>query len=236
MSTANANSLTSLPMADDCWRKIGISGDRSCPELQTYIHCRSCPVYSRAARTFFDREAPEGYLEEWTRLLSREKQVVDSDSLSVLIFRLSGEWLALPTRLMSEVTHPRPVHRVPHRSNESLLGLVSIRGQLQLCVSMHGMLGVAPLAGNEADALPGDVTGKMIHPRLIVLERKGQRWVFPADDVRGVARIPRGEFQTVPSTLTRVSSFSQAVFPWNTHIVGLLDDERVLLALRSLGL
>jgi len=225
-----------LPLADDCWRRIGINGDRTCPELEVYIHCRSCPVYAKAARTFFDREAPEGYLDEWTRLLSREKQAVDSDSLSVLIFRLQGEWLALPTKLLSEVTHLRPVHRIPHRSHESFLGLVSIRGQLQLCVSLHGLLGVAPLEGNETDAHPGDATGKMIHPRLVVIERKTQRWVFPADDVRGVGRIPRVQFQSVPSTLTRVSSFSRAVFSWRTHTVGLLDEERVLSAFRSVGL
>ena len=37
---------------------------------------------------------------------------------------------------------PRPVHRIPHRSNDVLIGLVNLRGQLQLCVSLHGLLGV----------------------------------------------------------------------------------------------
>ena len=228
--------VTAVATADDCWRRIGINGDRTCPELEVYIHCRSCPVYAKAARTFFDRPAPEGYLGEWTQLLASEKQVVNSDSLSVLIFRLAGEWLALPTKLLSEVTHPRPIHRVPHRSHDSLLGLVNIRGQLQLCVSLHGLLGVAQSEGNETEALPGDDTGKIIHPRLVVIERKTQRWVFPADDVRGVGRIPRAQFQSVPSTLTRASSFSQAVFSWRNHTVGLLDDERILSAFRSVGL
>ncbi len=32
------------------------------PELSSFIHCRNCPVFAAAARTFFDRPAPEGYL------------------------------------------------------------------------------------------------------------------------------------------------------------------------------
>ena len=59
-----------MPGQDDCWNKIGISGDQSCPELKTFIHCRNCPVFAAAARTFFDRAAPEGYLAEWSRWLA----------------------------------------------------------------------------------------------------------------------------------------------------------------------
>ena len=62
--------------------------------------------------------------------------------VSVLIFRLGVEWLAFRTQTIAEVTTPRPVHRVPHRSNEVLLGLVNLQGQVQLCVSLHGLLGV----------------------------------------------------------------------------------------------
>src|SRR5437764_404262 len=90
---------------DDCWHRIGVSGDRSCPELNSFIHCRNCPVFAAAARTFFDRPAPEGYLAEWTRWLAgsdglgtcgQEKAEGEDDDdalaqregVSVLIFRL----------------------------------------------------------------------------------------------------------------------------------------------------
>ena len=58
------------PVGGDCWNRIGTSGDRTCPELQIHIHCRNCPVFASAARTFFDRPAPEGYLAEWTQWLA----------------------------------------------------------------------------------------------------------------------------------------------------------------------
>ena len=37
------------------------------PRAETHVHCRNCPVFAAAARAFFDRPAPEGYLAEWTR-------------------------------------------------------------------------------------------------------------------------------------------------------------------------
>ena len=57
-------------VAEGCWHRIGVSGDRSCPELASFVHCRNCPVFAAAARGFFDRPAPEGYLAEWTRWLA----------------------------------------------------------------------------------------------------------------------------------------------------------------------
>ena len=34
---------------DDCWNRIGISGDRSCPELVQHVLCRNCPVFEAGA-------------------------------------------------------------------------------------------------------------------------------------------------------------------------------------------
>ncbi len=72
---SGAGSLGRLAVGDGCWNRIGVSGDRSCPELPSFVHCRNCPVFAAAARAFFDRPAPEGYLAEWARWLA------DSDGL-----------------------------------------------------------------------------------------------------------------------------------------------------------
>src|SRR5215472_14146833 len=97
-SCSSSNSpLTTLQFAGtDCWNRIGISGDRSCPELEAHIHCRNCPVFASAARAFFDRPAPEGYLAEWTQWLASSAELAghepgetraesDRDRVSVLI-------------------------------------------------------------------------------------------------------------------------------------------------------
>lgn len=229
----------SLPLATldaHCWNEIGTGGDQSCPELKTYIHCRNCPVHARAAKAFFDRPAPEGYLADWTRLLALEKQAGDGDHVSVLIFRLHDEWLAVAAKALSEVTDPRPVHWIPHRSNAILEGLVNIRGQLLLCVSLHGLLSVDPTAPPSRGGNEGAGGGRESLPRLVVIERKAERWAFLVDEVRSVHRIPQSDLRGLPSTLSRTSHrYSQAVFTWRDRSVGFLDDQRVIAGLGGLG-
>ncbi len=141
-----------------------------------------------------------------------------------MIFRLGAEWLAFRTRTVAEVTTPRPVHRVPHRSNRVFAGLVNLQGRAELCVSLHGLLGVdAPWSSSP--------------PRLVVLRDRdrAETWAFGADEVLGVHRVPRSQWRGVPSTLVNPAvGFSQAVLSWNGRSIGLLDEQRVFAAFRSL--
>src|SRR5215831_16263868 len=99
----------------DCWNRIGVRGDRSCPELATVVHCHNCPVFAAAGRQFLDAPYPDGYLQEWAQRLAAPREEAATDLKSVLIFRLDEEWLALSVEVLIEVTTPRQVHRVPHR-------------------------------------------------------------------------------------------------------------------------
>lgn len=214
---------------NDCWNTIGVRGDRSCPELEKHVHCRNCPVHTEAARSFFDRKAPEGYLGEWTRSLAAPVARAEEFSQSLLLFRLAREWIALRTRVVVEVTRTRPVHRVPHRSNEKLVGLVNLRGQLQLLVALDRLLEVS--RGGEPSQGPEDP-----RTRLVVIRQENEVWVFTAQEVAGVHRFPRGNLNAVPSTLANpLHSFSQAVIHWNEQSVGFLDDQRLFQALRGLA-
>jgi chemotaxis-related protein WspD len=222
-------------------------------------------VFASAARAFFDRPAPEGYLAEWTQwLASSEEQArhqageglaeSDRDRIGVLIFRLGPELLAFRTQTIGEVTATRPVHRIPHRSNTILIGLVNLRGQLQLCVSLHGLLGVDAPSGpaphpqmNYPSQAQGvlvvgekgrDSTGNSTPgSRLVVLRdrERSETWVFAAEEVLGVHRIPRSQMRNVSSALANPEvSFSQAILSWEGRSVSFLDEQRVFAALRSL--
>src|SRR6202051_4814439 len=81
----------------DCWNKIGVNGDGTCRELEQFVHCRNCSVYSAAAAHLLDREPPAGYRRDWTEQFSRAKKRVTPGKMSVVIFRIGSEWLALPT-------------------------------------------------------------------------------------------------------------------------------------------
>lgn len=216
----------SLPLTpvDDCWNRIGVRGDRTCPELPRFVHCHNCTVFATAGRRFLDAPAPEGYQQEWTRRLAAPIEEVSSDLQSVLIFRLGEEWLALPVRVLVEVTPPRPVHRVPHRSG-LLAGLVNIRGELHLCVHLAQVLGLRP----EREADPR-------HARLLVVERDGERWVFPVDAVDQVQRFPLAGLTPTPATVARsVARLTRGVFHVETRAIGLIDDDRLFSTLRARG-
>lgn len=211
----------------DCWNRVGIAGDRSCPELAEHTHCRNCPTYAEAARSFFERPAPPGYLEEWRQALASPPPHQERKDLSVLIFRVAGEWLAWKTRVALEVTPPSPVHRIPHRSNDLLSGLVNLRGQLQLLVSLGGLLRID---GASGPAGPPETR------RFVVVKLEGRVWVFLADEVVGVRRVVRSQLLAVPANLTNPAhSHTEAVIPWEGRSVGLLDERRVGQALAGLN-
>ena len=124
----------------DCWNTIGTAGDGTCPKLAVHVHCRNCPVYSEKGRSLLDRPPPEEYLEEWRAVLVQSKDEDAGQKISVLIFRLGHEWIALKSAFIEEIVPTRIIHSIPHRSSDVLLGLVNVRGELLLCVSLAEIL------------------------------------------------------------------------------------------------
>ena len=41
--------LIVIDAGEQCWNRIGVRGDRSCPELVQYTHCNNCPVFAAEA-------------------------------------------------------------------------------------------------------------------------------------------------------------------------------------------
>ncbi|MFO0928243.1 MAG: chemotaxis protein CheW [Gemmataceae bacterium] len=208
----------------DCWNRVGVWGDRSCPELTRVIHCHNCDVFARAGRQFLDAPSPEGYLQEWTTRLAAPIEEQSADLVGVLVFRLAGEALALPVRVLVEVTNPRPIHRVPHRGGV-LAGLVNIRGELYLAVHLDRVLNI------ERDATAAPAGGQ---PRLLVVRRESDRWVFPVDDVDQVRRLPLHALTGPPATVARsLARLTRGVFHQDGRSIGLIDDERLFATLRA---
>lgn len=221
-ATRPASALTVLDPQEQCWNKIGIRGDRSCPELLKHTHCNNCPVFAAAGRRFLDAPTPTGYLDEWTARLAGRDGTRDGDETSVLVFRLGDEWLALPVAVLVEVTRPRTLHRIPHRGG-LLAGMVNIRGELQLCVRLDLLLGTTVVAGDDEDLR-----------RLVVIRRESEGWVFAADEVDQVHRVLVPDLSSAAPTLARShGKLTRGVFPHENRSVGLLDDARLFQALRE---
>lgn len=219
-----------LHQVNDCWNHIGVEGDRSCVELEKVIHCRNCPVYSTAGRSLLERATPLSYLNEWTAVLAaphEESSWANADqaafrigravdTLSIIIFRLRDELFALPVRVLQEVTHPCAIHTLPHRSNELLLGLVNIRGEILLCASLTHLLGLQT---------PTTLSSR-INLRMLVVGHKDSRWVFPVDEVQRIYRIHLKELKAVPVVVSQASeTYTQGVIDWHNEKVNYLDAE-----------
>ena len=219
-------------MTDDCWNRIGVGGDRTCTQLKTFIHCRNCPVYSDAGRSLLEQELPTGYLEEWTNLLRSSQGVTNAvtaaGTVSVGIFRLCGEWLALPAALFKEVTQISVTHTLPHRSNNILIGLVNIRGEIQLCISLKALLGLEAADANRLNISP------VVYERMVVVEREGSRWVFGVDEIYGIHRILPEQIKNVPATVSKVpDTYTKGIISWQGQSVCYLDDDLLFYTLNK---
>src|SRR5437763_8151703 len=110
----------------NCWSRIGVQGDSSCPELSKFIHCRNCPIYSNAGVQLLNRPLPAEYRRERTEHFSRKKHAAAPARISAVLFRIESEWLGLPTQAFQEVAECRRIHSLPHRGTGLVLGLVNV--------------------------------------------------------------------------------------------------------------
>lgn len=181
---------------DQCWNLIGVwsAGVPSCDKLREVIHCRNCNVYIRIGRDVFEKEIPPEYISEWTKEYSKLKIEKRKSKESIIIFRLDNEWFGLPTKYLYEIIENRKIQSVPHYSGNVLLGLINVRGQIRLGFSLKNLLGVKA----EPDQLNGN-NGAI--RRNIVIQFEDDSYVFPVDEISGVYRFDKQEYQEIPSTV-----------------------------------
>jgi chemotaxis-related protein WspD len=110
------------------------------------------------------------------------------------------------------------MHSVPHRRLGVVLGLVNIRGELFICVSLARLLGLAQ-----------DICRERLRReplRLLVVHAETQRFAFPVDEVHGVHRFNLDELESPPATVAHAQrSFTRGVLRWRRHMVGCLNAE-----------
>jgi len=211
-----------------CWNEIGVPGNATCPELQQVIHCRNCPVYSKAGVQLLDRPLMPEYRRACTDHFAQERKLAGPARQSAVLFRINAEWFALPAPAFQEVAERRPVHSLPHRRQGIVLGLVNVRGELVISVSLAHLLGLTSSPLRE--------TPPTTYDRLLVAKWNGLRFAFPAAEVRGIVRFQTPDLQEPPATLTKSRlSYTQGILHWQDRAVGLLDADLVFSSLnRSL--
>jgi chemotaxis signal transduction protein len=205
-----------LPVLDDCYRTIGVRGDRSCAKLAEVVHCHSCEVLTSAAQRLLHRAPSEAYVAELTALLARPPEISRAADRSVVLFSIGEEHLAVLTREVAEVAvAPQAPRRVPHRSSAAFAGLLNLHGQLELCFWLGPLLG-APRATERARWY------------ALVLAFGGQRWVVLADHIEGVYRTDaRGLLPPPPSSLRKDGALISGLIESQGKLWSLIDVERL---------
>jgi chemotaxis-related protein WspD len=210
---------------DDCWNRIGIHGDRSCPLLVEHIHCRNCSVYSAAATRLLDRYA---LAQEHRVSMHGEELASDVQTRSIVVFRLGEEWLGLPTRCLVEVSPVQTIHSLPHQRSRALLGVANVRGALVACLSLVELLGLGTTVAPASAA--------RIMPRMLIVSADGGPVVVPVDEVDGIHAIEARLLDAASAPAQNTNArFTRGVMQWKNRSLRLLDEEQLLSAVnRSL--
>lgn len=172
--------------------------------------------------SLFDKPFPEGYSKKWIENLKTIPHEEKGFRLSVLVFRVRNEWLALPTSSVRIITAPSFIHKIPYKTSELLMGLKNVEGELRMVVSLLKMLG---LQKEEEVISQGD---ERSYPRDLYFGRSNQDYVFSVDEVDDIASI-RSDVLEKPSSVSKsFVNFTRAFFRYKNRTVGLLDEELLL--------
>lgn len=209
---------------DDCWNRIGIHGDKTCPLLDEHIHCRNCSVYSAAATRLLDRYS----LQQDQREAVVGKVEIDVKTRSLLMFRLGEEWLGLATRSLVEVAPMQAIHSLPHQRSRALLGVANVRGALVACLSLVELL--------DLDGSVAPVSGGRVMPRMLIIAAHGGPVVVPVDEVDGIHAIDERILDAASQSGAQVSAkYTRGVLQYRGRSLRWLDEEQLLSAVtRSL--
>ncbi|MEL6939403.1 MAG: chemotaxis protein CheW [Cyanobacteria bacterium J06598_1] len=185
------------------------------------------------------RPAPASYrAEQSIQLAAPLPRTILAKSRSVIVFRLCQEWFALPAGLCRQALAPLPAHTLPYRSNATLLGIVNVRGQMLLKVSLSTLLNLPPVCSLPGPKQSTATQRSRLYARMLVIEKVGrdgsaETWVFEVDELEGIQLVEERCLESAAAGITAsASSCMQFVFVWQNHRVNLLDDSGLFDALR----
>ena len=177
-----------------------------------------------------DRPLDAADLDSATEHYAKRREAEDTRLESLVVFRLGGEWLGLPTSLLDRVADVPAVHTLPHRRSGATAGLVNVGGDLVVHVSLAGLLGIAAAPASD---VAGDARRRVVQRLLVLTDVRG-KLATTVDEVLGIHHHDDTLLRPVPPTLARAaSSYTRAMLIVDGHMVGCLDGVRVMRALSA---
>jgi len=209
---------------NDCWNTIGVwrSGQNKCERLDDVIHCYNCHIYSTAGRELLNRQAPSGYADEWANILATDTSTKTNDSISAIVFRLGEEWLSLPVSLINEITLLKSIYDIPHIKDKKIRGMVNIRGELIICMSLGYLLGIEKPDSNFIEE------ERSIN-RLIMIRENNGYIVFPVSEISGIIYYDVESLAPAPDTIKNSKlNFMLGVTRHEDKTIGCIDQDDLL--------
>lgn len=210
---------------NDCWNRIGVRGDVTCPELQRHVHCHNCPVHAQAALALLDREPPAGTHAGWTAHFAEPLVEKAAGTVPLFVFRVGADWLAMPAAVVVEVAPERTVHSLPHTAGGGILGVVNVHGSLVVCLSLAAILGL--------DDATEDTGGRRFARERMLIVRHGDLLAAcPVDEVSGIQRVEPSALVDTPATVMGTRVCVTRIWMRRDDTVGVLDETLLGQALR----
>jgi len=203
----------------DCWNSSGVFSekDKRCYKLEKFGHCRNCPIYIKMGRILLDRPLPASYKQELTDRYKEQTAPVELPNKSAFVFKAGSEWLALRESIVTEVVDMGPIHSIPHKNSRLFRGVVNIRGRLEICVSIGGVL--------RMEGRHRKVRGFPTPERLIIAIKGGKSVVFPVTRVMGPIRYHQKMLTPLPVTVSGSKAvYTKGIIGYDGKKIALLDD------------
>ena len=86
----------------------------------------------------------------------------------------------------------RTIRSMPGRTGDVFRGLVSLRGEIHLCASLHALFGLEPASDVSDD-----------ERRFLVVRNEGERWALIVDGVLDFERFDRDTLRTSQVTVAK---------------------------------
>jgi chemotaxis-related protein WspD len=209
----------SAPQIERCWAEIGTWGDGTCPLLFEAAHCRNCEIFANKGRRLLDRVPPADYIDGWTAVLADARKDEGERQRVALVVSLGEAYYAVPVAICREAMDAVPIRRIPHRSDDFVLGLVGVRGELRVCLSL------AALGLDDGD-------GRGYHRMVLLERREGGDWVVPVTEIHGIHRYGDDDIEPIPMTVSQSPNpYTIGLVRWQDRLLGVLDDELLIAAL-----
>jgi chemotaxis-related protein WspD len=195
---------------DDCWNRIGTSGDRSCERLAACLRCLNCPVYAHHAARLLERPLDAAEMADGARRLGAH-----GPHASRRRYAPCGAGVSRRGRMAGAAD--RRVARDRRDAPDSFAAASPPFGGAR-----RGEHSRHAAHRDLAGALLGLDAGKTCargadggFTRLLVAAHRGEPVVFPVDEVEGVLRFDVSEWVPVPATVGRAGAgLSRGVLSW----------------------